>query len=364
MSEALSTTLFFTEGSSDKVYSAQLEAKSDGWIVNFQYGRRGSSLTAGSKTPEPVAYEKARKIYEKLLAEKASKGYTPCESGERYQSTENAGRTTGLVPQLLNPIEDSQLDTLISDDAWLAQEKYDGERRMAIVSVDGVTGTNRNGLIVPISARLEEALRSIAAVPDADLSAGRIVLDGEDLGDSGFVPFDLLELNGRDLRAVPYSERLRLLDELLTEADTFIGRPFTYRGTARKRDLLRQLRESNAEGIVFKRSDAPWNAGRPNSGGTALKFKFTASATVVAFPGREGKRSVEMRVLDADGVSLVPVGNVTIPANAAIPAEGELIEVEYLYAYPEGSLFQPVYLRRRVDQTQPDRRDSLKLKAA
>ena len=177
--EALSITMFYTEGSSDKAYAARIEPKGEGWVVNFEYGRRGSSLKAGTKTPEPLPYESARKVYEKLVGSKQKEGYTPCESGERYQSTENAGRTTGLVPQLLNPVDESEIDTLISDDAWLAQEKYDGERRMVIVSTEGVIGTNRNGLIVPISARLEEALRTIAAVTEADLTSGRIVLEGD-----------------------------------------------------------------------------------------------------------------------------------------------------------------------------------------
>lgn len=49
-----SIALAFTEGSSDKVYHAQLEAKGEGYTVNFQYGRRGGTLASGSKTPEPV----------------------------------------------------------------------------------------------------------------------------------------------------------------------------------------------------------------------------------------------------------------------------------------------------------------------
>jgi bifunctional non-homologous end joining protein LigD len=43
------------------------------------------------------------------------------------------------------------------------------------------------------------------------------------------------------------------------------------------------------------------------------------------------------------------VGNVTIPANHSIPAKGAIVEVRYLYAYPGGSLFQPVYLGKRDD---------------
>lgn len=74
--QAEKISLFFTEGSSDKVYHAQLEPKNDGFVVNFQYGRRGATLQAGTKTADPLPYDKAKKIYDKLVAEKKGKGYT------------------------------------------------------------------------------------------------------------------------------------------------------------------------------------------------------------------------------------------------------------------------------------------------
>ena len=70
-----SISLYFQEGSSDKEYHAQLESHDEGWIVNFQYGRRGSALQAGSKTAQPLPYEEAKKIYDKVVREKIGKGY-------------------------------------------------------------------------------------------------------------------------------------------------------------------------------------------------------------------------------------------------------------------------------------------------
>ena len=43
------------------------------------------------------------------------------------------------------------------------------------------------------------------------------------------------------------------------------------------------------------------------------------------------------------------LGFVTIPVNYNVPAVGALIEVEYLYAYPNGALAQPVYRGERDD---------------
>ena len=59
-----SVSLYFKEGSSDKEYHAQLEPHQGGWIVSFQYGRRGSALRADLKTPQPLPYAEAKKIYD------------------------------------------------------------------------------------------------------------------------------------------------------------------------------------------------------------------------------------------------------------------------------------------------------------
>jgi bifunctional non-homologous end joining protein LigD len=122
------TTLYFKEGSSDKVYTACLEPKGKGFVVTFSYGRRGSTMTTGTKTEKPVVYATAKKAYDKLVAEKMAKGYTAGADGTPYQDTPKEDRFTGILPQLLNPIGDDELDRYLGDPDWLAQEKFDGKR--------------------------------------------------------------------------------------------------------------------------------------------------------------------------------------------------------------------------------------------
>src|SRR5690349_944319 len=56
--------LYFREGGSDKEYHARIEAKEDGFVVNFAYGKRGAALSTGTKTSSPTTLENATKIYE------------------------------------------------------------------------------------------------------------------------------------------------------------------------------------------------------------------------------------------------------------------------------------------------------------
>src|ERR1035438_615554 len=67
-------SLFYCEGNSDKVYSIQLTESEAGWSVAAQWGRRGSTLQAGSKI-ERAGYDDAKRIFDKTLSEKAGKGY-------------------------------------------------------------------------------------------------------------------------------------------------------------------------------------------------------------------------------------------------------------------------------------------------
>src|SRR5713101_3734240 len=95
-----SISLYYRDGRSDKVYQVQLDRVDGGYVVNFQFGRRGSTLQSGTKTPEPVSYEKASKIYERLVAEKKGKGYSKADGNTPYETSGPAGRESGLLPQL------------------------------------------------------------------------------------------------------------------------------------------------------------------------------------------------------------------------------------------------------------------------
>lgn len=68
--------LFFNEGNSDKVYEIDLcELSPDKYLVNFRYGRRGSTLKEGTKTPTAVLREQADILFAELENEKRKKGY-------------------------------------------------------------------------------------------------------------------------------------------------------------------------------------------------------------------------------------------------------------------------------------------------
>ena len=97
-----------------------------------------------------------------------------------------------------------------------------------------------------------------------------------------------------------------------------------------------------------------YTPGRPNSGGTALKFKFRESSTAICRgESGDGKRSIRLGLLNGAG-EMVNVGKVTVPPNQVVPRPNELVEVLYLYKFDEGSFFQPVLIGIRDDQQRED----------
>jgi bifunctional non-homologous end joining protein LigD len=331
-------TLYYREGNSDKVYQATIEPAGHQFIVNFAYGRRGATLTTGTKTSSPVDYAAAKKIYTKLVGEKKTKGYTEGADGTPYQHADK--QASGILPQLLNSIEETEVALLLRDDNYCAQEKFDGKHLLIRKQDEDLEGINKKGYIVGLPQTVANELRSVP---------GSFIPEGEAIGDN-YHAFDLVEYNGENLRRLPYRIRLaRLIDLLLLTRSDFkhIRLVETAFSTRQKTELWERLRREHREGIVFKRLDAPYVPGKPSRGGPQLKFKFVATLSAVV-ARINTQRSVELSLFK--GRNWVSCGNVTIPANHEIPAVGTVVDARYLYAYRDSlALYQPVYLGPRDD---------------
>lgn len=331
-------TMYFREGSSDKVYQAAIEPQGELFVVNFAYGRRGATLQTGTKTQTPVDHEIATRIFTKLVSEKRAKGYTEGPDGTPYQHTEKENQVTGILPQLLNPIEEPEVSRLLEDPTWCLQEKFDGKRILLQKQGDTVTAINRKGLAIGMVSSIGISAQKVS---------GNFLIDGECVGDVLYA-FDVLEVDGENHRPRSYQQRYVALMNLLAQTmQNHILLAETAFAPGQKRDFLHWLRRENKEGCVFKRLEAPYTPGRPNSGGPQLKHKFYATCSAVVASINE-KRSVGLRLLNGQG--WLPVGNVTIPPNQGIPAVGAVVEIRFLYAFKESNaLYQPVYLGPRQD---------------
>ena len=337
----LKASLYFTEGSSDKVYSAALIECHNGWTVDFAYGRRGSPQKTGTKTQLPVSFEEACAIYDKLVKEKRSKGYTDDASGVSYTNSDNAGYVSGVLPQLPMPLDESELEDFLTDNAWGVQEKMDGENRLLRIKAGQVLGINRKGLYVDIP---QDWSVEFFSLPDC-------LLAGEAVGER-FYAFDLLELRGQCLRSSGFFDRYSKLVEVhgcASRSLPHFSLVPVFTGTETKRAKLNMIKQQDGEGVVFKRLDAPHVTGKSP---IWRKHKFVETATCLV-TSQNTMRSVSVGLLD-DLQNIVPMGSVSIPVSASIPAVGSLVEVRFMYRYEDGFFEQPVYMGQRNDLERTD----------
>jgi bifunctional non-homologous end joining protein LigD len=160
---------------------------------------------------------------------------------------------------------------------WIHEIKFDGYRLQARLDRGKVKLLTRNGLDWTAKfPTIAEAVRPLAA--DTALIDGELVVDGDD-GVSSFsllqqdlksgrqdrltyYVFDLMYLNGDDLRPQPLRARKAALATLLVDAPK-AGRLRLSESIAESGPvLLKHACKLNLEGIVSKRDDARYRSGR------------------------------------------------------------------------------------------------------
>jgi len=198
----------------------------------------------------------------------------------------------------------AQLATLVTEapagDGWLHEQKFDGYR----------IGLRKDGAAVSLWSRRgndwTDEFRSVA-VAGAGLKVRRALLDGEvavllESGISSFqslqnrrattplvyLAFDLLALDGQDLRERPIEQRKALLRELLAASGGDVLR-FSDDVRGDGPAFFAQACKLGLEGIVSKRLGAPYRPGR-NSDWVKTKCLRRQEFVVGGFTDPEGSR--------------------------------------------------------------------------
>jgi bifunctional non-homologous end joining protein LigD len=159
--------------------------------------------------------------------------------------------------------------------AWLHEIKFDGYRIEALLESGECRLITRNGLdwtarYSAIAAALEK-LNAASAILDGEI----VALDEKGVSRFGLLQegaarnalvcfwFDLLHLNGEDLRDRPLKERKLRLEALLKGADPRLRYSTHLVGSAPA--VVRAACAMGLEGIVSKKTDAPYTSGRSSA---------------------------------------------------------------------------------------------------
>jgi bifunctional non-homologous end joining protein LigD len=170
------------------------------------------------------------------------------------------GATTPLPK--IGPVIAKTRDQPFDDPGYLFEMKYDGFRGMAYVE------RGRDCRIFSRNKNLFSQFQALCRAIAAELNVQSAIFDGEVIapdptgrpiferilrrqGPFRYVAFDLLWLNGRDLRSLPLESRRQKLLEVLPKASPFITESLVAVGNGVK--LFNLMVENDLEGIVAKR---------------------------------------------------------------------------------------------------------------
>ena len=170
------------------------------------------------------------------------------------------------VPKPLQPMLATLIDAPFDNRDWVFETKWDGFRLVAKIENRSVTLYSRSGLIVsdnykPIAKALEKVKQD--AVIDGELVAldahgiSRFQLLQNALRTSAnlhYCVFDIMFLDGEDLRGLPLVERKKRLQALLPKDPLLI---YSEHWPEHGKRLFKEAQKLGLEGIMAKRAAEP-----------------------------------------------------------------------------------------------------------
>lgn len=308
------------------------------------------------------------------------------------------------------PVDPRSLDLMLTEtlpapfsrEGWVFELKYDGYRLLAARPGGQALLRYRSGLLAthayPEIARAVTALPYKGVVLDGEvvvldddarpnfqrLQKRALLLGRHDLARATrehpvtYYVFDLLALEGYDLRPRPLHERKALLKRLLPPTGSL---RFADHIDTRGEALFEQVRGLGLEGIVGKRADSPY-LGRRSDHWVRIRFESSDDFVIVGFTEPEGTRTGfgALHLAAFDGDTLMYTGRVGTglsdtqlrtlrarldplvvdepPCPITVPSgrvdhwvRPQLVcEVRFRQRTEEGLLRLPVFLRMRDDK--------------
>lgn len=253
-------------------------ARQDGDILESAPNSVVSGLSvdeiASGKATKPKVWKKTRRPG----SDDVSAGRTESVPAAKKRSTRKTKAVGDVLPRFVEPCLATLQDKPPAGESWLHEVKFDGYRLQAriedgkavLLTRSGLDWTDRFGATLAkalgalpcetalidgeVVALEENGLSSFSALQDA-LSEGRT-------GQLVFFAFDLLYLDGEDLRADPLVARKERLEALFQAIEGETPLRYSEHFIEPGQTMLRHACRMGLEGVISKRADAPYRSGR------------------------------------------------------------------------------------------------------
>lgn len=313
------------------------------------------------------------------------------------------------MPISVRPMLAYPVDEAFDNDEWVFEIKWDGVRAITYIHNESIRIESRKGNnITKKYPEIYNALKNMEVVKHSAVLDGEIVvLDDKGLPDfqghqhrmnisnqreivslakkipATYYLFDILHLDGRDLRLLPYFERRKLLSEIVFP-NNFVKVSDYIEGSGSQ--MLKNTVKFNLEGIVAKRKSSRYREGVRSHDWLKIKNTRTQDCVVIGYTRGEGNRakgfgSLLLAVYDSQSGKYRFVGHVgtgfnfqsvreiyaklqTIRADRSpvksIPYKNRetvwvkpvlVAEVKFTVWTEEGIMRAPVFMRFRLDKS-------------
>ena len=311
-----------------------------------------------------------------------------------------AGAVIAPMPKSVSPMLATLATRPPGGGSWLYEVKWDGVRALCFIENNELKILSRSGKrceqqypelsVLPRHVKASQAILDgeIAVLDDKGRSSFSLIQPRISVGDANTVAhlsrstpvnlflFDLLYLDGYDLRGAPLEERKSLLSEVVTTSDrVHVSDFFTVDGNA----MLEAARANGLEGIVAKARGSKYEGRRSRDW---VKIKVTSSGDFVIGGFTHGERDYFSSLVLGlyDGEKLTHAGQVGTgfnekslkeiyakieplitkknPFTGTVKAlrdvtwiKPELVaEIKFLEVTPDGLLRAPVFMALRTDK--------------
>jgi bifunctional non-homologous end joining protein LigD len=196
------------------------------------------------------------------------------------------------------PMLTTLAEELPKGSGWLFEVKWDGYRTIAIVRTSEVELVSRRGNSLTerfgaIARALPGALRTPHCVLDGEVCAldaeGRASFSEMQQGSGPlvFYVFDVLEVDGKPVLDLPFTERRARLAEILVPSHAVVRLSESFDdGEA----LMRATKEQGLEGVIAKRADSPYQPGKRTRDWVKVKTHGRQEFLIAGYTRGKGRR--------------------------------------------------------------------------
>jgi bifunctional non-homologous end joining protein LigD len=206
------------------------------------------------------------------------------------------------LPEFFEPMKAKLVDSRPMAGTWIYEIKFDGYRALALRGGAETRILSRNqkdlGIKFPTIAESIAKLGVQDAIIDGEIVAldekGRSsfqLLQGFDMGTERppiiFYAFDLLQLDGKDLKPLPIEERKAKLAEVINPTGAL---RYSISFTKDIDELLAKAKDLGMEGLIGKRSGSRYEVGKRSGAWVKIKLHLEQEFVIGGFTEPDGAR--------------------------------------------------------------------------